>query len=168
MDKHTQNVISILKKENEYYCDLIELAKKKREVIINGKVDELDKIVKLEQNMIFNIGQLEQAREQEVTKLCSAYNISTGSVTLTEMIEKLQPEVKETVRVVQRKMTATLEELRTLNNINGELIQQSLEYIDFSVNLISSADSTTASLYDDLDKKEVKKEISKRMFDTKI
>ena len=68
VDKGINAVIDILKEEHGYYKDLVELSKSKKNIIIEGKVAELDKMVKLEQNMIFNIGQLEKKREEEREK----------------------------------------------------------------------------------------------------
>ena len=53
------------------------------------------------------------------------------------------------------------------NNINGELIQQSLDYIEYSVNMITSAGPVN-SLYEDLKGAKKGTENKKRLFDTKV
>ena len=77
VDNEINAVIDILKKEYEYYKDLIEVSKSKKDIIVKGKVSELDKLVKLEQNMIFDIGQLVRKREEEVAKLCRAVKVAS-------------------------------------------------------------------------------------------
>jgi hypothetical protein len=54
-----------------------------------------------------------------------------------------------------------------VNNINGELIQQSLDYIEYSVNMITSAGPVN-SLYEDARGTNKGTESKKRLFDTKV
>lgn len=167
VDKEVNAVIDILAKEHGYYKDLVELSKSKKKIIIEGKVAELDKIVKLEQNMIFNIGQLERKREEEVSKLCKALNINCDQATISDLAKLLRPELKNGLEDIQNKLKETFSELKALNDVNGQLIEQSLEYIDYSINLVASSGMETGSLYEDIGNKK-NKQSKKNIFDTKV
>jgi len=167
VDKEVNAVIDILTDEYGYYKDLVELSKSKKDIIIEGKVAELDKIVKLEQNMIFNIGQLERKREEEVSKLCKALDIESTQVTITDLVNVLQPELKNRLEDIQSKLNETFSELKAVNDINGKLIEQSLEYIDYSINLVAGSGMETGSLYEDIDKNKGKQS-KKNIFDAKV
>jgi flagellar biosynthesis/type III secretory pathway chaperone len=167
VDKEVNAVIDILKKEHSYYKDMLEMSKSKKKIVIEGKVAELDKIVKLEQNMIFNIGQLEKKREEEVTKLCGILNLNSSQVTVSELSKVLRTEQKKVLEDIQGKLQETFSELKTVNDMNGQLIEQSLDYIDYSINLISGAGMETGSLYEDICKNK-SKQSKKNIFDTKI
>lgn len=167
VDKEVSAVIDILEKEYGYYKDMLELSKSKKDIVIQGKVAELDKIVKLEQNMIFNIGQLEKKREEEVAKLSSALNINSSQITISELSKVLRPEMKKDLENVQSMLQKTLSELKTINDANGQLIEQSLEYIDYSINLFSGTGMETGSLYEDIGKNK-SKQSKKNIFDTKV
>lgn len=166
-NKEVSSVIDILKKEYGYYKDMLELSKSKRKIITEGKVAELDKIVKLEQNMIFNIGQLEKKREEEVSKLCSALGVKSEQITVSELAKDLQPDLRNELEKVQDELHKLLSELKTVNDLNGQLIEQSLEYIDYSINLISGSGMETGSLYEDIGKGKSKAG-KKNLFDTKV
>lgn len=161
-----EKIIEILKKENAYYRDLLALSTKKRGIVIEGKVNELDKIVRFEQNMIFDLGQLEKTREQELQKLCMMLRLD-GKATITELIKHLPQVQSEELQALQAEMSNTITELQNVNEVNGTLIQQSLEYIEYSVNMITST-GTANSLYDDI--KGTNKDLNdkKRLFDTKV
>jgi len=167
IDKEVMAVIDILNKEHGYYKDMLELSKSKKKIIIEGKVAELDKIVKLEQNMIFNIGQLERKREEETAKLSSALGIGSAQLSVSELAKLLQPDLKKALEVIQDKLQNVFSELKSVNDINGQLIQQSLEYIDYSINLISGSGMETGSLYEDIGKNK-SKQGNKNIFDTKV
>ena len=167
VEKEVNAIIEILKKEYDYYRDMLELSKSKKRIIVEGKVAELDKIVKLEQNMIVDIGQLERKREEEVVTLCKALGIKSEQVTITELSKVLQPELKNKLEDIREKLRETIEELKSVNDVNGQLIEQSLEYIDYSINLISGVGMETGSLYEDIDRRKGKQS-KKNIFDTKI
>ncbi len=167
-EKEVAAIIEILNKELGYYSDLTALAKTKREVIVAGKVAELDKIVKLEQNMIFDIGQLEKKREDEVSRLCIRFGVNGQAVTLSQLTQRLSKEERRVMDVLQQRLKHVLAELKAANDLNGELIKQSLEYIDFSINMITSAGMSTSSLYEEMNGKEKTTAEKKRFFDTKV
>lgn len=170
IERHIQNVINILKKEHDFYKDLLELSKSKKDIVIEGRVADLDKLVKVEQNMIFDIGQLEKIREQEVGQICSIMGLKRDEATITELSGKLDAKYKNELAKLQKLLSDTLGELKEVNTLNGKLIQQSLEYIDYSVNIITSASSAPSSLYDDItdNRGNSNKKSNSRMFDTKI
>ncbi len=167
IDKEVNAVIDILKKEHGYYMDMLELSKSKKKIIVEGKVAELDKIVKLEQNMIVNIGQLERKREEEVAKLSGILKLNSAQVTITELAKILRPELKKGLEDIQDKLQATFSELKAVNDVNGQLIEQSLEYIDYSINLFAGSGMETGSLYEDIGKNK-SKQSKKNIFDTKV
>ncbi len=166
-DKEVNAVIDILNKEYSYYADILELSKSKKKIIIEGKVAELDKIVKLEQDMIFNIGQLERKREEELSKLCKAFDMDSTKVTISDLTKVLQPESRKKLEDIQGKLEDIFSELKTVNDINGQLIEQSIEYIDYSINLFTGSGMETGSLYEDLGKNK-SKQGKKNIFDTKV
>lgn len=167
VDKEVSSVIEILGNEYDYYKDMLELSKSKKKIIVEGKVAELDKMVKLEQNMIFNIGQLERKREETVARLCKDMELNSGITNISELMQVLQPEHKKQLEDMQLKLRGILSELKTINDINGQLIEQSLEYIDYSINLLAGTGMETGSLYEDIGKNK-NKQRDKNIFDTKV
>ncbi len=167
VEREVKAVIEILGKEYDCYKDMLELSKSKKKIIVEGKVAELDKMVKLEQNMIFNIGQLEKKREEEVAKLCKALELNSSRINISELMQGLQPEQKKELENVQERLRGILSELKAVNDVNGQLLEQSLEYIDYSINLLAGAGMETGSLYEDIGKNKGK-QADKNIFDTKV
>ncbi|KUO74760.1 MAG: hypothetical protein APF77_10885 [Clostridia bacterium BRH_c25] len=167
IDKEINSIIEILRKEHGYYKDMLELSKSKKKIIVEGKVAELDKIVKLEQNMIFNIGQLERKREEEISNISRSLDLSGTQITISELMEELKPEQKRSLEDIQGKLQEAFTELKAINDVNGLLIEQSLEYIDYSINLVAGTGMETGSLYEDISKGK-NKQSKKNIFDTKV
>lgn len=166
VENEINSVIGILNSEHDLYMDMLEISKSKKDVIVKGKVTELDKLVKLEQNMIFDIGQLERKRESEVSKLCGILGMNSAKINISELMQALQPEQNRRLEEVQGKLRKVLAELKIANDLNGQLIQQSLEYIDYSINLVAGTGMETGSLYEDLGRNK-NKQLDKNIFNAK-
>lgn len=160
MYKNVQAILDILNGEIAFYKKLLKLSKDKQKIIIAGNVNELDKIIKIEQDMILEIGQLEKQRELEADRLCVLLGLKRESLTLSELSRILGASDGALFQNIQKEMKDLLSELKKINDQNGELIKQSLEYIDFSIDIITSSQLTSSSLYDEGSQ-------TKRMFDAK-
>jgi len=160
MDKFIEEIINILKQEMKLYKDLVRLSDEKKNAIISGKVDEIDKIIKIEQNIVFDAGQLEKLRERSVDQYCVINGLKRENINLTELGKTLGDAAKNQLEKVQGELQSILGDLKNINDQNGALIKQSLEFIDFSINLITSTQIDSTSLYEEGKQ-------SKRIFDAK-
>ncbi|WNR44690.1 flagellar protein FlgN [Paenibacillus roseipurpureus] len=117
---------------------LLELAKSKTQVLINNQVDELNAVVNRENKWIRAISDANQQRIQ----IISSYLISRGynpnpKITVSDLIKVIfKAEEKQALREAQEKLLATIEELKSSNVINQQLIEQSLAFVDYSIDLI--------------------------------
>jgi flagellar biosynthesis/type III secretory pathway chaperone len=93
----------------------------------------------LEQSLVIQIGRLEGKREELVAKLYEQLKINQQNLSLSELINNLNDaEAAEMLKVCQQELTKTIRELKNKNELNAKLIKNSLEYIDFSINLFAS------------------------------
>lgn len=63
-----------------------------------------------------------------------------GEVTVSKLIESLGSEKSKDLETCRDRILNALDRLRSSNELNSRLIRNSLEYIDFSINLFASAD----------------------------
>lgn len=133
-----KQLTQILNQENEIYDTLAKLSNNKTQIIVEGKVQDLDSIVKIEQSLVIKISKLEQQREQIVESMCTQLGIKPEEVTLTEILKLASNDECVELKVCQEKMKTTLNGLKEKNEINSKLIKNSLEYIDFSLNMLTS------------------------------
>jgi len=68
-DRLINDLMDVLLQESKIYEDILEISKKKTDVIVKGKVSELESITNLEQSLIVKIGKLEETRENIVTEI---------------------------------------------------------------------------------------------------
>ncbi len=133
-----EQLVQILDQENEIYDTLSKISNNKKDLIVGGKVQELDSIVKLEQALVVKISKLEDEREKVVGNLCTLLDQRPEDVTISGLAEKLGEKESAQLKVCQEKMLKKILTLKNANDLNSRLIKNSLEYIDFSINMMTS------------------------------
>lgn len=165
MSKSVEQLILALNKEYEIYQDYLGLAKKKRDMIVSGNVKELDKLTTQEQNTIEIIGKIDQIRTSIVGNLLYELNIEYVE-DLTELTSYFEDSYKLQVLDIKIKLETLLGEIQNLNELNSKLIQQSLDYIEFNMNVVTSLDTAGSTYGDSANEKDLKKRTS--IFDAKV
>lgn len=135
----TDKLLEVLNKESAIYEGILKLSKEKTDAIVAGKISELENITRLEQSIILKLGKLEGERESIVENLASGLNIKATDITLTNLINMLPEDEAKKLKNYQEGFAEILEKLREANMLNSKLIRNSLEYIDFSINILAGA-----------------------------
>ncbi len=132
-----EELIRTLEAEEEKYKDLLELSKKKTPVIIEGDIQELQKITDEEQKIVDEVSAMEQSRLTVMGDIANVLNTDVESLKLSYLEEVLgkRPKEREGLARVHDRLKATIGELMVINNQNRELIRQSLDMIDFNLSL---------------------------------
>jgi flagellar biosynthesis/type III secretory pathway chaperone len=128
-----------LKKESGIYRDLLDIAKKKTNIIVEGKVQELETVTRLEQQLVGRTAGIEESREETAGKIAEELGLSSEEITLTMLSEHLEDEQAQELEKQRTQITDILSELKKTNQLNARLIKNSLDYIDFSINLLTDS-----------------------------
>ena len=137
----TDKLVEVLNQEAAVYEDILKISRNKTNIIVEGKVSELESLVKLEQSLVLKMSRLEASREKLVEKLASELGIESQEPSISEIMERLGADETEKLKSCQLKMSEVLGEVKNLNGLNSKLIKNSLDYIDFSINLLTAAGS---------------------------
>lgn len=135
-----EELINVLEEENEEYEQLVDLSKKKTLIIVNGDLKSLQEIMDEEQVHLDRIINLENKRINTVDDIATVLNRDSQILTVREIIKLLRGQEKEQqqLSMIHDKLKRTLEDMETINDINKNLIVESMEMIDFDINLINS------------------------------
>lgn len=138
-----RQLVNILNQENEIYDTLSKISNNKKELIISGKVNELENIVKIEQSLVIKIAKMEDQRENIVGQLCGMLGQKPEDVTISWLTTKLGENEATQLKACQERMLKNINALKDNNELNSKLIKNSLEYIDFSINMMTSIDTVS-------------------------
>ena len=135
-----EELIETLNRENEEYGKLLELSRRKASVIVARDIPALEKITDDEQIDVSTIGNLDAKRAQVTSDIANVINKDVESLKLSVLIELLskQPEEQRKLSEIHDKLKNTVGNVRTINESNRQLIEQSLEMVEFDLNMIRS------------------------------
>ena len=135
-----EELIDTLDLENNEYTELLELSKQKTPIIINGEIEVLNNITAKEQEHTDKIAALENKRTQVVEDIATVLNMDVKTITVKKIIDLLNGQEKEqnALAEVHDKLKMTLNDMAVINDMNKQLIQESLELVDFDINFLNS------------------------------
>ncbi len=165
MSKSVEQLITALNKQYEIYEELLEIEKNKRKIIIAGKIKELDGITSKEQAMILSIAKIEKIREAIMQNIIKELNINNIE-NISDLIQYLDISAKTKILSIRDKFTEVLKLVKNENELNSKLIEQSLEYIEFNKNLLTTLENRGSTYGSNANERDVK--IKSNLFDAKI
>ncbi len=133
-----EELIDTLKKENEEYGKLLDLSKRKAAVIVARDIPALEKITDDEQIVVSAIGNLDAKRAQVTADIADVINKDVESLKLSVLIDLLskQPGEQKALSEIHDKLKVTVDNVRSINESNRQLIEQSLEMVEFDLNMM--------------------------------
>lgn len=135
----TQSLIHVLEEILSINQELESLAKEKREVLIAGNIARLAEIVQQETLMIKRLGKLEEQRHATVERFIAQRNLDNANgFTFSDLLIHIDhPFERRRLENLQQELVALLHQLHQLNDINQQLIQHSLDFVNYTIELLA-------------------------------
>ena len=134
------NLLDVLNEEESQYRELINLSNEKKDVLIRADVERLQQITEAEQNITDDLHNLEVKRRSVISDMAVVLRRNEEELTVEKMIEILdkQPEEREKLAEVRKRLRETLDEMIRVNTQNQILIKQAMEMVEFDLTLFRS------------------------------
>ncbi len=132
-------VIHGLYQLDEVHLLLLELSEQKKHVIIDNQVNELSHLVNKEKKLIKKVAEYEAQLLQEVTSYLEDKGYEPGLYMNVSDLRKIVTNAadKQSLMDAQSKLMKTIQQLKESNELNQQLIEQSLSFIDYTLDLLS-------------------------------
>jgi flagellar biosynthesis/type III secretory pathway chaperone len=133
-----QGLIDTMDKLNQVHLALLELSEQKTAVLVQNEVDKLNQIVNKETNLIKQISQLDLQRIQDIRDFLIQKDYKPNpNITVADLIKLVvKAEDKKSLMDAQKVLLETIDKLKDLNQLNHKLIEHSLAFIDYSMDLL--------------------------------
>lgn len=133
-------LIDTLKKQKEIYLQLLDSAFEKKQIIIKNNIEELQAITDQENILVGKSLRLDKERIQYFEDIAFVLNKNKDDMTLSYLVELIEGQAEyEELLQLKNDIFGILEKLKKINQQNEDLINYSLEYVEYSMNLIRSA-----------------------------
>ncbi|MCX7774184.1 MAG: flagellar protein FlgN [Clostridia bacterium] len=136
--KLIENLIKALQYEQRTYERLLNIAEQKTDCLIKDDTALLVSITEEEKKMADQTRQLNQVREQLLSKICSDLGQDFKTFTINKLKELTSEPFKKQLEDIQQKLSETVNKLYARNGINDKLIENALKYINFNIQLIAA------------------------------
>lgn len=135
-----EELISTLKAEKAVYEELVPVSEQKTKILVKNDLEELKKITAQEQLLIDRAGVIGHKREEVIKNIGVVLNKIPEQLDLTSLTRLMakQPEEKKTLAALHDSLRTTMRRLVEVNERNKDLIENSLEMIEFNMNFIQS------------------------------
>jgi len=142
------SLLEILNEQHSRYSDLLGLSQEKRDVIVANDVEGLQKITHLENILISQNQKLEKKRIEITKDIALVLGANEEELTVSTLAELLdgQNEQNELIEL-GKKIRQTMGELSEINAYNASLIDNALDYVEFSLNIIRSTAEQDPTYY---------------------
>lgn len=132
-------LINTLSLENTEYEELLKISKEKTNIIIKSDIEVLREMVAQEQVHTDKLAALESKRTEVLSDIATVLNKDVNTLTIRNIVHLLKGQDKEQAELakVHDQLKSTLNDMVVINEINRQLIEESLELIDFNINYIN-------------------------------
>lgn len=136
MDDLTQ----VLENETVEYNKLIELSESLREALIASDVLSVEQLTAEQENVSNGIQSLEHKRARIMNDIAVVLNKKPEELKVSMLEETLagQPALQERLAAVRIELKQSMDELKRINHTNQTLLRQSMELLEFDLNLFRS------------------------------
>ncbi|HWR45790.1 flagellar protein FlgN [Sporomusa sp.] len=132
-------LIILLNQTLELYQALLKLSQKKRDILVEAKPHDLDLLTRQEEVLIIEAGKLETMRLTLTRELAAAAGLAPGETAWSALIECADSETSNKLKALSEKFDRVTRELVEINELNTKLIEQSLDFINYNINILSQS-----------------------------
>lgn len=149
MNTTIQAITDSLQRLEMVYIDMLAVADSKKQAIIQNDVDTVVQILNQESKGMKEIERLERDRVEAAYIFLQSRGIKSQlELTVTELARLVfDPEEKRKLLDVQSRLSRTLQELKRKNDLNQQLLVQSLDFIDFSLDMLTGKSTQDEVIY---------------------
>lgn len=134
-----EQLLRLMEEQVTLIQDLTELSKRQSQVLVNGKLDELDTLTQGAQAVIWKLGKLEERRFDLQRTVAASLGIHPSQLTLSRLHGALPPELAVRSTALTDSYESATQELVRVNQLNVDLTQQAMAYVDFSLQLLGAS-----------------------------
>jgi len=130
-----KQMIEILKKQLEIYKEMLKISEDKTDIIVGDKVEELKPMVDREEVLVSQYISLEKQRLGIVRAFASSRGI-TKVLKIDDLCEYF-PDDADEMKSLKKEILDVTKKIKVKNSLNQELVKNSLDYINFSVGIMT-------------------------------
>ena len=133
-----EDLLDVLGKECDRYEALVKTSTEKTPFIVQGDIEKIQEYTDIEQRYLDEIANLEKKRIEVIGDMANVLNRTVEEMTISNLIDMIgkQPEEQEKLRELRERLISVTAKMRSANERNKLLVEQSIQLVEFDMNLI--------------------------------
>jgi flagellar biosynthesis/type III secretory pathway chaperone len=148
-------LINILAEQSKIYTFLIDLSKQMQEAIKVNNIQKIDSLIKVQMALVMKLSSFEKKRVRVAKEISSEINVDPDDLTITEVKTFLEEKQYKSLESLEQELDNNITTLAEINNTNKLLINNGLDLIEFSLNLLGASESVVYDNQGDVRKKQL-------------
>ena len=165
MRKVISELYALLLEQKQLLENMLELASEERCIIIDGKQEQLEDIVRLELRELSKLAAVEKKRTALHKEISSEFGLPENELTVSAIAKLAEPDEREAIVRLQIELTTLIERHTELNKENRALIKAHIEYSETMLELMVGAEDPLNNFYGDDGKAAQEKKKTTGFFD---
>ena len=128
MESRVSELLGLIREEISLYRDLIEHARRKTALLVQGSVQAILESNKVEETFNIKLRMLEDEVRRLCLELCQAFRLPREEFTLLKLAEGFEKPVAEEIKSQTSLFRNLIEQLKSVNQRNMKLIESSVRY----------------------------------------
>ncbi|HYK88163.1 MAG TPA: flagellar protein FlgN [Acidobacteriota bacterium] len=146
MDSRISDILRIVRDEIEIYRDLVEHARRKTALLVQGRLDAILESNKVEETFNIKLRILETEMTRLCSDLCRILRIPREEFTLLKLADGAEQPIASEIKSQTNLFKNLIDQLKSVNQRNMRLVENSIHYsrglLDFFSNATSSYQKT--------------------------
>ena len=132
-----EKLVTVLTAMLANYKQLLELSRCKRDILVTVQTKELEALTRQEELLIIKLGKLDQERQVVLTDIAAAYSVNREDLTIKKLGKMADLPVSAKIEALGEEFTQITQKLTDVNKLNTRLIQQSLDFVNYNLNILT-------------------------------
>lgn len=135
-----EELINVLAEEESIYKKLTEYGEKKRQIIIDADIPELEKLTDFEQQVSDELLTKSNKQIELLGDIATVLGKTDEKMTVTRLIGYLdkQPDIQSKLTETRDSLLDTADQMQKINDLNSQLLAQAIEMTEFDITLFKS------------------------------
>lgn len=146
--------------------DLYEKSKLKTDVIKSGKVDALRSMTNDERKWARTINDIQKELMHHTDSFLKSFSISKEGPSLRDCLTYMSEQEKEFAAALQAKLVYQVNLIKRQNDLNQQLLQQSLAFVNMSLDLLTPDPDTDSYNYERPNRQQSYEQFGRSLFDS--
>ncbi len=130
-----EELVSNLKEQIEYYNELLQISTEKTKVIVSNDIESLSKINTVENMLVVRLEKLDKKNREVIGDIIMVTGKKVDKFSVKGIVPILSKEEGKALEKLADELVDSATKMKEVNEKNKVLVNTSLEYSDFSMNL---------------------------------